>query len=415
MPVIIKNILTLNAIYIARLALPLMLLPMLTRRLSPDGYGIYMYAMAVSMWLTVLIEYGFNVHSTRAISAGGESGRVTVVVGTQSARLLLSLAALPVCVLLGSLLKIFQGNEYWAFVAWLVGFAGALVPVFYFQAKEALRTVAITEFIAGVFLLVLTYGLVRGDADLPVLALIVASTRIGVTAYLTYAMLTDLPGRRPTLFDPTAGLRYLRDGFQLFLFQAVVSFYTSFNAVFLGFFRPPAEVGQYTSAERLIRAALTLMVQASLAIFPRLTKLKSEDAAAMGRLRSISLGAIFGVGCMGLAATLLLSEPVSRLLFPAQAAHVAELLNILCFLFPAVALSNVLGFLYMLVDRSDRLLSTIMMAVAAVNVVAAYQLIQARGAIGMAIGWVAIEWLAAIALTVTVYFTKSRRQGSTGD
>ena len=124
-------------VYAIRLILPLMVIPILTRRIMAEDFGVYMYAISFAAWLSIFVEYGFNISATREIASSNSKTEIlSVITGTQSAKFLLVLATLPVLLATVFIVPVFEGNMYWAITAWLLGILMALTPIYYFQGRE---------------------------------------------------------------------------------------------------------------------------------------------------------------------------------------------------------------------------------------------------------------------------------------
>lgn len=409
---LIRNIFILSLVHIVRLVLPLLLIPVLTSRIAADDFGVYMYAMSFSVWLAVFIEYGFNISSTREIaSARKEEDIISVVAGTQSAKLMLIVATVPLLFLATLLVPVFSGHLYWATVAWLLGVLTALSPIYYFQGRENLKIVGYAEILSGGVLLAAVYLFIHSSDDFYLLAAIALGTRLLSLLILSWRMYRGKRVGPRELFNFRHGIEKLRTGFNIFVFQAAVSLYTSFNVVFLGFFCSPVQVGVYASAERLMRAGIGFIAQFSNAIFPRLNALNAEDPLKMERLRIKVLLGFALIGVLGTLLTLGIAPIVVQYMFSDQADGVLKILNILAFIVPGVAMANVLGFHYLLVDRHEKIFSVIIAFAALVNVILAYVLIQYYQVVGMAVSWIAVEWLIAIVTGLAVVILSRKKSG----
>lgn len=401
---LINNIIILGLVHAARLILPLLLIPILTRRIAIDDFGVYMYAIAFSAWLSIFVEYGFNISATREIAGASDTRAVaSVVKGVQSAKLLLVVATLPLLLAALYLVPVFQGVSYWAATAWLLGALTAFSPVYYFQGRETLKIVGLTEVICGVMLLITVYFFVNSADDFPRLALIVILVRGLSLGLLSHQMYRQMRVFERGWFSLPSGVKQLRAGFHLFLFQAAVSLYTSFNVVLLGWFCTPAQVAIYASAERLMRAAIGFLGQFSNAIFPRLNAIKLRNPEAVDSFRLKVLVGFFVLGVVGMGATWVIGPILVQYMFPTNAQEVDAVLSILAVVIPAIALSNVLGFQYLLVDRKEKTFNIIIGVAAVVNVIIAYFLVLNFQVRGMALAWVIIEWLIAFFIAVVVF------------
>jgi len=353
-----------------------------------------MYTISSAIWLSILIEYGFNIYSTREIASGNQEGSIRVIIGTQSAKVLISIALLPVYFILSTQFGIFKNNELWAIFSWLLAIFIGISPIYYFQANEKLKTVAFTELISSGILLISVFGVVKNDENLILLAFLLIFTRFLAILFLTHLMMAETKLRWVKIFNLNIGLEYLKKAFHFFIFQGAISLYTSFNVVLLGMFSlSPIEVGEYASAERLIKAGLGFIGPLSQGIFPRLNKIKAQGGHGLKSIRRYALLAFLFIGFGGMALTLIFSRFITSILFSQDAIEISVILNILSLVIPAIALSNLFGFLHLVVERKEKSFNKIIFVAAIVNLFLSYFMIVNYGARGLAVGWVIIEWM----------------------
>ena len=75
-------------------------------------------------------------------------------------------------------------------------------------------------------------------------------------------------------------------------------------------------------------------------------------------------------------------------------------------LVPAIALSSVFGFQYLVVDRREQVFNKIIFGCALLNILFSYFLVKIFMAEGMAYAWVAIEWIITFSIACAVFFRK---------
>lgn len=406
----------LSLVHVVRLILPLLIIPILTRRIDASDFGVYMYAISFSAWLAIFVEYGFNISSTREIACAENEEKIfDVVAGTQTGKFLLILLTIPLLFVAIFAVPVFESETYWAITAWLLGILTAFAPIYYFQGREKLKIVGFAEITSGLFMLAAVYFFVQTKEDFYLLAIIVVMARFLSVAVLNWKMYAAQKKLRFQFFNFKEGRSRLKSGFNIFVFQAAVSLYTSFNVVFLGFFCSPVQVGVYAAAERLMRAGIGFLGQFSNAIFPRLNALKTTNPEKMNKLRLQVLLGFFVIGIVGMGLTWLIAPFIVRYMFGEQATEVTEIIRILAFTVPAIALSNVLGFQYLLVDRREKTFNIIISGAAVVNIAMAYYFISFYQEKGMAIAWVSIEWLITIVIAATVFkISRNKKLITTG-
>jgi polysaccharide transporter, PST family len=409
--VVLKNITYLYAIQLLRIGLPLALLSILTKVLTGVQYGVYVYTLACGAWLSIFVEYGFNVSATRRIAASIEQCTLRdVVLQTQAARWLLASSTLLFLAWAMMVSSVFSAHTEWALCSWLLGVMTGITPTYYFQAVSRLRLVAILEVCGGVLTLTAVLLLVHSHVDFWRLCVVLVLVRLVIWQILEWKMLSEHRMRRRDSFRIKPGLVALKDGWKIFLVQAAASLYTSFNIVLLGGVSSAYAVAVYGSCERLIRAGVTFIGQASSAIFPRLNTLKATDMKQLSRVRRISLIAFSVGGLLCLPLIYELAPLISNVLFHDKLPDLTSTLRIMAWVVPAIAISNVFAIQFLVVDHQEHLVNRIVFAAVPVSLAVGYLLAQKHGAAGMAAAWVTVEWLVAIGLVVITYHHSTRVQ-----
>jgi PST family polysaccharide transporter len=406
-----KNIAYLYVIQILRLCLPLALLSVLTRVLTETQYSVYLYTLASAALLSTFVEYGFNVSGTRRVAASAEPAALrTVIIETQAAKWLL--AGLSVLFLVWALTcsAVFQPYPEWAVCAWMLGVMMGLTPGHYYQGTSNLRIAALLEIIGGILTFACILLLVRSSQDFWRLCLALVGVRLMIWQILEQQMLAKIGLRYAETFALRRGVHALKDGRKIFLVNVAASLYTSFNIVLLGGVSTTYAVAVYGSCERMIRAGLAFIAQATSAIFPKLAAMKSGDAAQLGKARRLSLLAF----ALGSVACLLLvwgmAPLLSKHLFNDKLPDLAHVLRIMAFVIPAIAISNVLAFHFLVVDHQEHILNWVVASAVPISLAMGYLVSSTYGAAGMAITWVTIEWLVTLTLAAIIYRRYRRTQ-----
>lgn len=406
-----KNIAYLYVIQLLRLCLPIALLSVLTKVLSSTQYSVYVYTLASAAWLSTFVEYGFNVSGTRRVAAAAEPAALrTVIIETQAAKWLL--VGLSVLFLVWALAfsAVFQPYPEWAISAWMLGVMMGMTPGHYYQGTSNLRIAALLEVIGGVLIFACVLLLVRSTHDFWRLCLALVSIRLFIWQTLEQQMLAKTGLRYVETLALGRGVYALKDGWKIFLVNVAASLYTSFNIVLLGVVSTTDAVAVYGSCERIIRAGLAFVAQATSAIFPKLASMKSGDPVQLSKARRLSLLA-FALGSVACLPFVWFAAPLlSKYLFHEKLPDLAHVLRIMALVIPAIAINNVLAFHFLVVDHQENVLNWVVAAAVPVSLATGYLVSGIYGAAGMASTWVAIEWLVTLTLAAVIYRRYRRNQ-----
>jgi PST family polysaccharide transporter len=184
----------------------------------------------------------------------------------------------------------------------------------------------------------------------------------------------------------------------MFMLTGALSFYTIGNAFILGLFASPTIVGYYVGAEKIGKAAVSLLSPITQAVFPRMSHLAPKARSEAARLARTSLLLVGSAGCvMGIVVFLMAPLLVHVLLGPGFEPSVV-VLRILALLPPLVAVSNVLGIQWMLALDLDRFVTAVVVSAGLLNVCLAVVLVPHYMHVGMALAVVASETLVVVGL-----------------
>ena len=373
----------LYAAHAARYAAPLVLYPVLTRRLGVDGFGAYAAGLSLALAVSVVADYGLSVSGPRDIAAN-VSARPAFVGLAATSRALLALPAIAVGLGLSFMTPVLQGQTTVTAMAILLGLGQGAGLLWYFQGIGRPAPLAMLEVglvLAAAVAIVASPGLeVAG-----VLGWQAAGVWAGVFAGLI------LLGRNQRVQWPsqTSLVGALKQGAPLLVSRAVI-------VALAG----PAQAALYGAADRLVAAAGSSMRPLAGVIAPRIAGLLVHDPAAAFRTARWTLASAF-VAAVAVAAVMAIGAPTMvRALFGPAFADAEGVLRLLAAILPLVAVSQVLGLHLMTSLRMDGRFALMTGAGCAATLCAAWMLAPRFGAVGMA--WARIVGEAAVALICLV-------------
>lgn len=392
-----QNALALYGVQAARYILPLITIPYLARILGPSGFGLVVFSQSFAVWLTLILDYGFNLSATRDIARnqGNREQICTTVTGVLSAKLLLLVITGIVALISGLTVPMFRENIEYLFWAWVFAVGLGLSPLWYFQGVERMRLTALLDLAArvvatgGIFLLVNS-----ASEGWKVLAF-QASASLLVSGIALWWMYKETRWCMPR---PQIALSVLRSGWNMFLYRGTVSLYTTANIFILGLFVSPALVGLYGGAEKISRAMISLTQPISQSLFPTMNHLIIHSPSRAGRLvrLNIVLMSAFGVGT---AIILFVYAPfVVRILLGSGFEQSVPILRILSLMIPSVAIAGVLGMQWMLPLGLDREFNTIAIFAGLFSLIAAFNVAPRLGIAGIAWTLVISETLVTVSM-----------------
>lgn len=392
----------LSVIQLANQLIPLVSIPYLAGVLGPAGWGRLAVAQSFGLYLTTVLEYGFNLSATREIAARKGAASVAAVAGrVLAAQAGLYLLGALLAVLILPYFAIFR-EEPWLIASTLIWvIPQGLSLQWLFQGLDRLPLLAAATLAARLLGLAALFAFVRTPRDLALAPLVQALPALLLLTAAAAIVLRQTGLRRPR-FDEV--LATLRAGFLLFVYRAGLNVHAAAMAFLLGCVAAPEIVGFYAAAERIAKAALSFLDPLTLTLFPRLSALAfgpQRELAWRGTVALLAVGSLLGVALFVGAPFL-----VHRLLGPAFAPAI-DVLRILAALGPLSALSQALGPTWLLAERGDRHFLTVVLGVAGL-ILALMVWLEPREA-GMAWLMVATQALLAAGFAAALHFRQPLR------
>ena len=130
--------------HVARYVAPLLLYPVLTRRLGLDGFGVYAAGLALALIVAVVVDYGLSLAGPRDIAAD-VAGRGVVVGQALALRALLIAPAVAAGFGLAMATPALQGDTVATAMAVVLGAGQGASLLWYFQGVRDPAPAALLE------------------------------------------------------------------------------------------------------------------------------------------------------------------------------------------------------------------------------------------------------------------------------
>lgn len=274
------------------LAVPLIAIPVMSRRLGPEAFGDVAIGLAIYSFLATIMSYGFSISANRAVTMADGNRReiqrifqaVALVQLCVSVAFVLCLAVVAALVPMPSLL-------FWSVVG---GVLSTILSIFFpswaFQGLRMLQEGALVEVVSRILAVGVLFAFVRGpnDALLAFLTQVMWVLPASLYSVVRFWKLGYISVDR--IVERTMFPRLLREGAGPFLRNFVVNFYTALNTLALGAVVGSTSVAVFTGADKLIAAARLPTMPIKQSFFPRLVSaIAKEDSTETRRLSSLML------------------------------------------------------------------------------------------------------------------------------
>ena len=392
-----RSILVVGLARAASIALGVVLLAVLGRRLGTSGFGTLQLALAVMAYPLLLVDLGLTTFGLREIARGSSSPNL--IRGVIGARLVLALATLIAIAAGVVLLPLGTDARAMVIVLGLGLPAAALNARWVLQGERRFGPTAVVDLASTGSQLLAALLLVTGADDAPA-----AAVALTVAAWTTTALSLLLAGRSARV------LPRLRRGVRAIILRSLplgaasiaITLYYSFDTVLLGLFRGAGEVGYYAAAYRIVLPILALAGAVGTVAIPDLSRLAARDGpAARAAVTNLSRQMILWAVPMAVGGALT-AEPIIQLIYGPEYLPAAGPFRILAWSILTVYANAAFAFL-LLARGGDRRYLAAVTAGAVANVGLNLVVIPLAGMVGAACVTIAAE---LIVLTSLLWWTR---------
>lgn len=258
--------------------MPLLVLPYLITVIGAEGFGIYSFALAVCQYLILVVDFGFNLSTTKqiAIHKGDKKQVSKLFFDTAYAKLFLMFVALLLATIL-SFIPNFAIYRKAIFIMFGMVVGHALLYVFLFQGLDEIRWVSFFTAIAKFMVLPLTFIFVKGPEDLYIAVFLQGFVSV-VAAIISLFMIGARKWVSFVSFSTKGMWKSIKEAFPIFLSSAATSVYTVCFVLILGYFASADAVGQYSASERIMRVLVLFVFNPIMQVFyPKVSRLAGTN------------------------------------------------------------------------------------------------------------------------------------------
>jgi len=324
--------------------MPLIYLPYLVRVIGPDKFGAIAFAQAIVLYFNLITNLGTNLYAPReiAISKGDNIKISNLVSNILFLKIIFLLLAIFTYFLVIYIIPKFRAEKI------LFMFTGgslivtALLPTWFFQGIEKMANIAIANLLSrglGVFLI---FTVINNKSDYIYVPLVNVLAQLLGLFFMYYIMIAK---EKIKIIKPNISLtkKIIKESFPLFISSISVSIYTGINIVILGFLTNNTIVGYYSAAQKIARAGLSVQGQLGVVFYPHISKMVSisKEKAIISIKKAFMVTMLFAI-----PATIFIffnADAIVKLIFGNKFFESIVPLQILCFLFIIIGLSNVFG------------------------------------------------------------------------
>ncbi|SKC18962.1 flippase [Dyadobacter psychrophilus] len=399
-----RNILSLTLVQIANYGMPLISVPIISRIIGPEKFGIINFSAAFVTYFTLLISYGFDLTATRKIAKDpyNEDNRSTVFSEVFCTQLLLLLLATCIFLILVFTVPRLQIDRKIITFSFILCISTVFTQNWLFQAMQDLSRVALFNLVSKVLFTMTILLLIKRSDDYiwqPLLIGII-QTFVSLTSFLWAIKVYKIKLTRVPL---ARCLQLLWEEKTVFFSLVVVNLYTTTNTFILGLYQSAEQTGFYTAGQRLILIAQSILtLPLTQAFYPFIGKAFRDDRQQGLRVTQKILPLIIIFTGVATIVMILLGPLVIRSFYGHKFEAAVPVFQILAMIPLCIAVSNVFGIQIMLNLGLDRFFLRITSVGALLSILLNVFMIRQWGYIGTSFNWLLTEVFILISMYVVL-------------
>ncbi len=357
---------------------PLLTIPYLARVIGVEGFGKIAFATAIIIWFQTITDWGFNYTATRDVARNrGNLEKVSEIFSNVLwAKSLLALVSFIILFILTESIPYLKENQILLFITFMLVPAKILFADWFFQAIEKMKFITIFNLISKAIFTACIFIFIKEKSDfiLQPLFLSLGSVLVGLVSFYLIVFRWGVKILPPKWQEIIITIKNSKD---VFINNIVPNFYNSFSSVLLGFWGGDIANGLLDAGSKFVNIAQQFTNIISRVFFPFLSR--RLDKHSVYEKIHFSISVLLSIG-------LFISAPVIiKLFFTPEFYQSIVVLKIMAFSIAFLALSNIYGVNYMLINGYERELRNITMRASIFGFFLAFPLIFFYGFLGAAI------------------------------
>lgn len=269
---VIRNAAMLYAMTAAKIVLPLMVLPYLTRVLSKDCYGVVAYVKSLMAFAQVAVDFGFMLSATKDVAiAGADKEKISDIIGdVLVARLLLAFVVGVGIFAVAINIPLLKGMILFTMLNFVVVALTVFLFDFLFRGIEEMSVITSRYVIMRSIAVALTFLFVRSDADLMMLPLLDIVGSVVAIGFVWREVRKR--GFALRYSGIRAALRKIVGSAVYFVSNAAATVFNALCTLLVGVFLPLEQVADWSLSMQLVGVVQVFYSPIAESLYPHMIK-----------------------------------------------------------------------------------------------------------------------------------------------
>lgn len=383
--ILLENFLSLSALQLVGMLLPLITLPYLLRVLGFSNYGIVILAGSLVAYFQSITDYSFKVTATRDVAIFRNSPEKLNIIYSK----VLMVKGMFLCIsflVLSAVIFVYppfyeERKVFLLTMPLLLGYS--LFPEWFFQGIEKMKYISLLNIGIKLFFTICVFVFIKEKQDYWIYPLLQSAGFIGAGLVGQYILIKKYKLKfRWLRFKMIKNT--IKDNFPIFINQFLPNLYNNSNTLLLGILTTTYLVGIYDALKKIIDLCVALLNIVSRVFFPFLNRKKE----AFSKYKNMMM--IFG---LVLAALPILAHPLVFWYLDLKYENALLILTLLSISLIGYTAYDIFGLNYFIIRRYDKLVmkNTIMSSI--ICFILAFPLIYFFNIIGAALNLLIARFL----------------------
>lgn len=322
---LMKNTVMLYILTFSNYLFGLITVPYQTRILSPEIYGVVSFAQAFSVYIQLILDFGFILSATEDIAKnrGDKKKQSQILSAVICCKLVLGLICFAAVSVLCLSVERFRANALLFQLFFFFTLFNSMLPDFLYRGNEKMSAITYRTVAVRLFFTVCIFIFLKDKSQSFVIPLFNALGAAGSCIWTYYDVYHRL-GVRLVRVTPSYVLQTMKRSAGFFVSRIASTAYGAANTLILGFWFPEgsALLGYYTSAEKLMNTAKSAFTPIADSLYPYMVK--NKNYSLVKKVMLVLMPVIF-IGC---AVLWIFAEPFCVLFLGAEYAASAEIFRV---------------------------------------------------------------------------------------
>lgn len=374
---LLENFVSLSALQLIGMLLPLVTLPYILRVIGFEKYGVIVFSASLIAYFTALTDFSFRITATRDVAIYRDSPKklniiYSKVLTIKTLFLLLSWLIIAIAVFLYP--PFYENKEIYFYTSLLL-LGYVLFPEWFFQGIEKMRYITYLNLGIKLFFTLCVFIFIKKESDFWIYPLLQSAGYVGAGLVGQYVLVKKY--KLKFIFLPyKLIIKTIKTNSPIFINQFVPNLYNNTSTFLLGILGTPKLVGIYQAILTVVNLIVTLIEILSRVFFPFLNRKK--DAFQWYKNMMLITISIMIIGVL----------VFNKLIFWYLNVNYENAFWILLILAVGLfgyTLYNIFGLNYFIVHRQDKLVMTNTLFASVLGFILAYPLIHFYSVLGAAI------------------------------